>query len=107
MPAKAKIGDYVNMNCPHGGIGVIVSGSGTEGDDNEHTARLGDKVVCMTCGMSGRIINGSPNVYVDGKSAARKADSTTGTCDIGMKCCPHSRSGTIRSGSSKTFLNDT
>ena len=107
MPAKAKIGDYVNMNCPHGGIGVIVQGSGTEGDDNEHTARLGDEVVCMSCGKSGRIVSASPNVFVDGKAAARKADSTSGMCDMGFECCPHSRSGTIRSGSSKTVVNDT
>ena len=107
MPAKVKIGDFVNMNCLHGGIGVIVQGFGTMADDAEHTARMGDEVICMTCGKFGHIISASPNIYVDGKAAARKVDSTVGECNVGLPCCPHSRSGMIRSGSSKTFLNDT
>lgn len=107
MPAKARLGDFVRMNCPHGGIGTIVTGSGKEADDTEKTARVTDTVICNKCGKSGRIISGSPNVYVDELAAARINDPEVGTCDPGEKCCPHGRSGTIISGSPKCFLNDT
>lgn len=32
--------------------------------------------------------------------AARKGDTTTGTCSVGAPCCPHSRTGTCESSSS-------
>ena len=107
MPAKARLGDYVAMNCPHGGIGIIVSGSDKEADDTEKTARVSDTVICCSCGCSGSIIAGSPNIWVDGLSAARIGDPEVGTCSPGKKCCPHGRSGTIITGSPKCFLNDT
>ena len=107
MPAKARLGDFVRMNCPHGGIGTIVTGSGKEADDTERTARITDIVVCNSCGKTGRIIVGSPNVFVDELNAARINDTEVGTCDPGNNCCPHGRAGTIISGSPKCFLNDT
>ena len=35
----------------------------------------------------------------------RLTDSTTGTCDPGLPCCPHSRSGTNQVVSPDTFAN--
>ena len=37
--------------------------------------------------------------------ATRVGDSTTGTCDIGLPCCPHGRSGTNAVGSPNVFIN--
>lgn len=105
MPAKARLGDYVAMNCPHGGIGVIVKGSDKESDDVEKTARVTDTVICCSCGKSGVIVAGSPNVFVDELAAARVGDPEVGTCNPGKKCCPHGRSGTIITGSPKCFVN--
>ena len=107
MPAKARLGDYVAMNCPHGGIGVIVTGSDKEYDDTMKTSRVSDIVICCSCGQSGRIIAGSPNIWVDELAAARINDPEVGTCNPGKKCCPHGRSGTIITGSPTCFLNDT
>jgi uncharacterized Zn-binding protein involved in type VI secretion len=105
LSAKARLGDYVSMNCPHGGTGVIVRGSDVEGDDTEKSARLFDTVQCNSCGCLGIIITASVTTFVDGFGSARVGDSTIGICDVGAKCCPHMRSGTIISGSPKTFVD--
>jgi uncharacterized Zn-binding protein involved in type VI secretion len=106
MPAQARLGDYVNMNCPHGGIGMIVTGSGPKSDDGHRTARIGDTVICLSCGLSGTIVNGSPNVFTDPPNTARIGDNEVGTCDVGAPCCPHGRCGTIITGSPTVFVND-
>ena len=38
--------------------------------------------------------------------ATRIGDSTTGTCDLGLDCCPHGRSGTNATGSPDVFINE-
>lgn len=38
-------------------------------------------------------------------SATRINDTTTGTCDVGLDCCPHGRSGINTQGSSNVFIN--
>ena len=38
-------------------------------------------------------------------TAARATDATNGMCDIGSKCCPHSRNGICNSGSPNVFIN--
>ncbi len=38
-------------------------------------------------------------------AAARATDSTNGTCDIGSKCCPHSRNGSCSDGSPNIIIN--
>lgn len=36
----------------------------------------------------------------------RIGDSTTGVCDIGLDCCPHSRSGINTTGSPDVIINN-
>lgn len=38
-------------------------------------------------------------------AATRQGDSTTGICNLGLKCCPHSRSGTNSQVSGNVFVN--
>lgn len=39
-------------------------------------------------------------------ASTRISDSTVGTCDLGLECCPHSRSGTNSTGSPDVFINN-
>lgn len=103
MSEQARLGDMVKISCPHGPqIGVIVSGDNYRNTDKLKTARLTDKVVCCACGQSGNIVTGSNNTFVSTLAAARVGDSTVGTCNIGCKECPHTRSGIIITGSTYT-----
>lgn len=36
---------------------------------------------------------------------ARMGDATTGVCNIGEPCCPHSRTGTVSVTSGDTYVN--
>lgn len=63
---SARIGDIGACNCPHNGVYMIVSGSGVAEIDGRRQARIGDKVVCLVCGQSGQIIQGSPEHSSDG-----------------------------------------
>lgn len=38
-------------------------------------------------------------------AVTRQGDNTTGTCDVGLPCCPHGRSGTNQVCSSNVFVN--
>lgn len=38
-------------------------------------------------------------------AAVRDGDTTTGTCDKGLPCCPHGRSGTVSVTSDNVFVN--
>lgn len=38
-------------------------------------------------------------------NATRIGDSTSGTCDVGLPCCPHGRTGTNSEGSPDVFIN--
>lgn len=37
--------------------------------------------------------------------AARVSDRTSGTCDVGLDCCPHGRVGRCSRGSPNVFIN--
>lgn len=38
-------------------------------------------------------------------AATRIDDNTSGTCDLGLECCPHGRTGTNTAGSPNVFIN--
>ncbi len=38
-------------------------------------------------------------------AATRLRDSTSGRCDLGLKCCPHGRSGTNQDASQDVMIN--
>lgn len=38
-------------------------------------------------------------------AVTRVSDGTTGVCNLGLPCCPHSRAGTNSSGSPNVFVN--
>lgn len=38
-------------------------------------------------------------------AVTRIGDGTTGVCNLGLKCCPHSRAGTNGTGSGNVFVN--
>ena len=38
-------------------------------------------------------------------AATRQGDSTTGTCNLGLDCCPHGRTGTNSQVSGNVFIN--
>ena len=105
MPGEARLGDFVVMNCPHGGIGVVVSGSPITFTESFNAARIGDRTTCLICGRSGKIVGGSPKTIIDGFPGTRKGDSTTGMCDVGARCCPHGRSGTLIGFSATTAFD--
>ena len=101
---KARHGDLITIECPHGGIGIIESSSPDVFDNGEGAARVGDTTICLVCGMPGTIITGSSSVYNNMRQAARVGDMTTGTCNLGLPCCPHSRTGIIQTGSPSTYI---
>lgn len=38
-------------------------------------------------------------------AVCRNGDKTSGTCNLGLDCCPHSRTGTISEVSGDVFVN--
>ena len=101
---QARVGDLVKISCPHGPqIGIITTGSELTNVDSRKKARLTDTVICTACGKSGNIVSGSFLTFCDSLKSARVGDATVGTCDIGCKSCPHSRTGEIITGSDLTF----
>ena len=38
-------------------------------------------------------------------AATRIGDGTSGTCDLGLECCPHGRAGTNSTGSPNVYIN--
>lgn len=105
MPNVARVGDKVSMNCPHGGVGTIISGSSNITVNDRALAREGDIVQCDDCGKTRPIDFGSPNVFGNDPAVARVGDTSTGVCDPGFKCCPHVSTGTISTGSDNTVCN--
>lgn len=59
-------GDTGSCNCPHGGSFKGTSGSGTVFINGKPASRIGDSTACMSCGQSGSVISGSPNVNIGG-----------------------------------------
>ena len=106
MPKTARVGDFISISCAHGSTGCIVGHSNDIMAEGALTAREGDSTICLNCGQSGRIVSGSPNVFSNSKPTARVDDPTVGSCDMGLKCCPHSRSGSISSGAATINVND-
>lgn len=64
-------------------------------------ARQGDAGVPHCSGYT--IANGSGDVFVDGKPAARQGDSSTAHLRPAKKCVPHTAS--ISQGSNSVFVN--
>lgn len=54
--AAARVTDTGKVNCPHGGVFVIIKGASKTVIDGLQAARLGDQVQCTVCGSPGRII---------------------------------------------------
>lgn len=106
MPRASKLGDKVNMNCPHNGIGTIISCSLDIEINGEGIARKGDVVRCDKCGKTRTIDSGSSDVEGNGLDFARVGDHSTGICDLGLPDCPHTTVATISTGSDDTLCND-
>lgn len=60
----ARKTDTGQIFCPHGGTFKIIQGSGDSANSPD-LARVGDSVQCNKCGAVGKIIAGSPNVFVN------------------------------------------
>ena len=105
MPSVARLGDKVNMNCPHGAMGTIISCSSNIEVNGRGLARQGDTVQCDLCGITRTIDYGSPNVDGNDVDVARIHDPATGICNPGLPCCPHTTVATIATGSEDTFAN--
>lgn len=106
MPAEARIGDQVTMNCPHGGTGTITSGSPNITANGQAVARVGDTVVCNLCGLSFTIATGSGLAKANGQAVARVDDIVVGTCNLHKPGCPHVVAGAkISSGSGNITIN--
>lgn len=100
----ARLGDKVNMNCPHGAYGTITSSSLNVEANDHRMAREGDEVTCDMCGVT-RSINAnqcSPDIYLNDRQVARVGDPSTGICNPGLGCCPHTTTATISQGSGNT-----
>ena len=59
-----RYSDEGACNCVHGGQFQTHDGSSTVFVNNLPAARTGDSTVCMSCGQTGTITNGSPNVFI-------------------------------------------
>jgi len=99
MPFMAIVGSKVNMNCPHGGIGTVISGSDNVTVDGQPLARKSDIVRCDKCGITRTIDSGSSYISDNGLDFARIGDPTTGICDLKLPGCPHTTTGIITTGS--------
>lgn len=60
----ARKGDKGTIDCPHGGTFKIIQGSGNT-TFQPPAARVNDQVQCEKCGAKGKIVAGSPNVFVN------------------------------------------
>lgn len=103
----ARLGDQVNMNCPHSAMGTIISASPDVEANNKRVAREGDVVRCNLCGVTRNINMGqcSPDTYANGLQVARLGDPSTGICDPQYPCCPHTTTATIAEGSVDVLTN--
>ncbi|MEM9492698.1 MAG: PAAR domain-containing protein [Myxococcota bacterium] len=63
IPVARKM-DKGQCFCPHAGTFQITSSS-SDTSNGQKIARVNDEVTCMTCGAKGKIISGSPNVFVN------------------------------------------
>jgi uncharacterized Zn-binding protein involved in type VI secretion len=73
MPAVARVGDQHSGVCSHG-------------------------LPCCPHGVSGPIVQGSPDVFANGKAVARLGDSITHSC-------PHCGTGNVSSASGTVKAN--
>ena len=60
-----RFGDSGSCNCAHGGSFTTQDGASSVIINSLPAARLGDATVCQGCGQQGRIIDGSPNVFIE------------------------------------------
>jgi uncharacterized Zn-binding protein involved in type VI secretion len=80
MTMIAMQGSKVNMNCPNGATGTVVSGSDDFEVDGMPGARRGDIVRCDSCGLTRTIDEGADDVTDGVMGLARVGDHTTGPC---------------------------
>lgn len=64
-------------NCPHGGTFKSTVGASDVIANGYKVTRIGDETICQNCGMKGKHIVGSPNVFIGSVS------STTGATGMG------------------------
>jgi len=106
MPKIARVGDTVEIHCPHGGIGTITSGSSNVLSNTKSVARITDTVVCNKCGQIFKIVSGSSLVFCNTIKVARIGDTVNGTCDLHLPGCPHpGQSGEIITGSPNVIVD--
>ena len=105
MPKVARVGDKLSMNCPHGATGTIVSGSPNIEVNGKPIALQGCIVKCDVCGITRTIDSGSADTFGNVKQVARVGDPSTGICNPGYPCCPHTSTATITTGSGNTIDN--
>lgn len=54
-------------NCSHGGTFKSIKGSSNVFVNGQPLTRVGDDTSCMSCSQPGTHINGSPDVWVNGR----------------------------------------
>ena len=99
MTEKTRLTDKIKISCPHGAIGTITTSSDNVFLDDLKAARIGDEVTCDVCGKKGKIVSASSNIFINDRKVARIDDVAVGECNVGAKCCPHTWTGTVKSGS--------
>jgi len=60
-----RLGDTGPTNCPHGGTFKSISGSPDVFINGKAVTRIGDETQCMKCGLVGKHINGSSDVFAN------------------------------------------
>ena len=60
-------------NCPHGGTFKSTVGASDVVANGYKVTRIGDETVCQNCGMKGKHIVGSPNVFIGSVSSTNGA----------------------------------
>jgi len=71
MSKQARLGDIVNISCPHGATGIITTGSNYTYDRGKKMAKVGDTCVgscdvgakCCPHSRTGTIVTGSDTTY--------------------------------------------
>lgn len=98
MPGVARLTDQVTCTCSCHSSTVSTTGTINTCSSNVKVnglgvARVGDTAIC-NCGHITTIVDGSPNIYVNGRKLARLNDPVEG-CPVGI----------ITSASNNTIAN--
>ncbi|MNJ90378.1 PAAR motif protein [compost metagenome] len=99
MPAVARVGDSIQgmTTGEHNGhTTYVVDGTDSDGNSYGHNEPTHKDPHVIT----GKIVTGSPNVFINGKAVARAGDLTSESDD-----CDSNQTGTLRSYSGRIFVN--